>query len=107
MSGRRLTSFSEVPFWKETDAEGTTVQALFGVELSIEAFTTTPGKLDGEEYENVFIMAMNVEDNVHIKFRCASKVMLDQLREVPEDEFPVIAAIFEEGSGVNKYYTFK
>lgn len=107
MSERRLTSFSDVPYWKETAAEGCVVKDILGVELRIDEFTTAPGKSEDEEYENLFVLALNLETEIPIKFRCGSKVMLDQLKEVPADEFPVLAAIYEEGSGNRKYYTFK
>lgn len=107
MAPRRLITFSDVPHWKDTEAEGVQLEEIMGHELRIDAFETAPGMSGGEEYEQLFVLAHDVDEDKLVKFRCGSKVMLDQLREVPTDEFPVLAALFQEGSGVNKYYTFK
>ena len=103
---RRITDFSNLGGFAESDAPGVITASLIGKEIQIMAIedkeiTTPDGNVPG-----VAFLFTDVESGEIQKSLTFSVVLIDQLHSVPEDGFPVRGQIQEGGKGSRKYLTF-
>lgn len=103
---RRIGDFTKVPYWNDTDAIPYVVADLIGVDFTIKKHEL--GMVEGQEenYKKVAVLA-ELADGKLIKFLVFSKVLYSQLESIPEDVFPLLATIKQEGAGAMKYFTFE
>ena len=106
---KRISDYQNQRLFENIDMEYDNLGNLIGKEILIYDYLTgTRYGEDVEEFQFAEFLFSDPED-IEPVYACwtASKVVVDQLQQVPKDELPVAAEVGQAGKGNRKYYTLK